>query len=250
MTTVVRSLADGVALLRLDRPPANALDTAMLADLQSALDGSLADGARAIILTGRPGMFSGGLDVPALLGLPRAEIQAFWSSFFRINRALAESPVPVLAALSGHAPAGGAILALHCDFRIAAAGRFRIGLNEVHVGLPVPPTILAVLAATVGRSAARRLAVRGELVTVDEALTLGLVDEVVPAEELEARTRQRAVELLALPTVAMNTTRRNVKAGVLQALATADDVALATDWWFSAETQAGMRRLVERLGKS
>jgi enoyl-CoA hydratase/carnithine racemase len=244
------SVADGVATLRLDRPPANALVTPLLDALAAGLDEMLAAGARAVVLTGRPGMFSGGLDVPALLAEPEAGIRTFWERFFAVNRALAECPVPVIAAISGHAPAGGAILALHCDFRIAAAGRFRMGLNEVHVGLPVPPTILTVLAAVVGARAARWLAVRGDLVPMEEAAALGLVDRLVPAEELAVAAEGLARELSALPPVAMNTTRRASKAAVLQALAASGDVALATEWWFSAETQAGMRRLVERLGKS
>lgn len=244
------TVADGVVRLQLDRPPANALDAPLLAELAAALDAAVAGGARALILTGRPGMFSGGLDVPALLPLPRPAIREFWELFFGVTRALAASPVPVIAAVSGHAPAGGAILALHCDFRLAAAGRFRMGLNEVQVGLPVPPSILAALAAIVGPRVARRLAVRGELVPMDEALALGLVDELVAPDALDAAAVERARELTALPPLAMNTTRRNVKADLLRLLAGPGDAALATDWWFGAETQAGMRRLVERLGKS
>jgi enoyl-CoA hydratase/carnithine racemase len=244
------AVADGIATLRLDRPPANALVTPLLEALAAGLDEVLAAGARAVVLTGRPGMFSGGLDVPALLAEPEAGIRCFWERFFAVNRALAECSVPVIAAISGHAPAGGAILALHCDFRIAAAGRFRMGLNEVHVGLPVPPTILTVLAATVGTRAARWLAVRGDLVPMEEAAALGLIDRLVPADELATAAEALARELAALPPIAMNTTRRTSKAAVLQALAASQDVALATEWWFSAETQAGMRRLVERLGKS
>lgn len=244
------TVADGVVRLQLDRPPANALDAPLLAELAAALDAAVVGGARALVLTGRPGMFSGGLDVPALLPLPRAAIREFWELFFGVTRALAASPVPVIAAVSGHAPAGGAILALHCDFRLAAAGRFRMGLNEVQVGLPVPPSILVALGSIVGPRVARRLAVRGELVPMDEALALGLVDELVAPEALDATAVERARELTALPPLAMNTTRQNVKADLLRLLAGPGDAALATDWWFSAETQAGMRRLVDRLGKS
>ena len=108
----------------MDRPPANALNLELLEQLLAALETVRTEGARAIILTGRPGMFSGGLDVPALLPLDRRQIEQFWSRFFALTRQLATSPVPVIAAVSGHAPAGGAVLALHCDLRIGAAGRF------------------------------------------------------------------------------------------------------------------------------
>jgi 3,2-trans-enoyl-CoA isomerase len=243
------SLGEGVACLRMDRPPANALNLDLVTRLNTALADSLEAGARAVVLTGRPGMFSGGLDVPELMPLGRPEVEAFWRAFFELNRALATCPVPVIAALSGHAPAGGAILALHCDFRVAAAGNFRMGLNEVQVGLPVPPTILVALRQLVGPRQARALAIRGALVPVAEALALGMVDEVVQADELLARAAGIARELLELPPVAMNTTRLNAKAELLDALVQADDARMATDWWFSPETRAGMERLVARLRK-
>jgi len=194
-------------------------------------------------------MFSGGLDVPELIQLDRRHIESFWGRFFSLTRQLAASPVPVVAAVSGHAPAGGAVLALHCDWRIGVAGRFRIGLNEVQVGLPVPPTILVALELAVGPRQALRLASRGELVTMEEALAVGLVDELVEPDALLAAALARASEWLALPPVAMNTTRLATKARLIRALEGPADVATATNWWFSAETQAGMRRLVERLGR-
>ncbi|MDP2324363.1 MAG: enoyl-CoA hydratase/isomerase family protein, partial [Gammaproteobacteria bacterium] len=129
---------DAVAEIRMDRPPANALNREFVERLLAALETARMDGAHAIILTGRPGMFSGGLDVPELLGLDRRQVEAFWGLFFSLTRQLAGSPVPVIAAISGHAPAGGAVLALQCDWRIGVTGQFRIGLNEVQVGLPVP----------------------------------------------------------------------------------------------------------------
>ncbi len=233
----------------MDRAPANALNLALVEQLLAALETVRMDGARAIVLTGRPGMFSGGLDVPELIQLDRRHIESFWGRFFSLTHQLAASPVPVVAAVSGHAPAGGAVLALHCDWRIGVAGRFRIGLNEVQVGLPVPPTILVALELAVGPRQALRLASRGELVTMEEALAVGLLDELVQPDALLAAALARAGEWLALPPVAMNTTRLATKARLIRALEGPADVATATSWWFSAETQAGMRRLVEKLGR-
>ncbi len=140
----------------MDRPPANALNPELVERLLAALETARMDGARAIVLTGRPGMFSGGLDVPELLPLDRRHIEAFWGLFFNLTRQLAASPVPVIAAVSGHAPAGGAVLALHCDWRIGVTDRYKIGLNEVQVGLPVPGTVLVALEEAVGRILRRR----------------------------------------------------------------------------------------------
>jgi len=241
---------EAVAEIRMDRPPANALNRELLAALDAALRQVLDEGARAVILAGRPGMFSGGLDVPEMLGLDRPGVEAVWQSFFDLTRRLASSPVPVIAALSGHAPAGGAVLALHCDYRIAAQGKFRMGLNEVQVGLPVPSTILLALELVVGPRVAQRLATRGEMLAMPEALGLGLVDELVEPESLLPTAIARANELLALPTVAMNITRLAAKARLLDAQAASLDVAAATHWWFSPETQTEMRKLVARLAKA
>ena len=233
----------------MDRPPANALNRELVEQLLAALESVRQDGAQAIILTGRPGMFSGGLDVPELLGQDRRQIEAFWSLFFALTRQLAASPVPVLTAISGHAPAGGAVLAIHCDYRIGVKGKFRMGLNEVQVGLPVPGTVLRALEELVGPRIARRIATRGELVSMDEALAIGLIDELVAPDQLLPTALARANELLALPPVAMNTTRLASKARLIEALTGPGDVEAAAAWWFSTETQAGMRKLVERLGK-
>ncbi len=234
----------------MDRPPANALNRELVEQLLSALETARMDGAHAIILTGRPGIFSGGLDVPELLPLDRRQIEAFWGLFFNLTRQLATSPVPVIAAVSGHAPAGGAVLALHCDWRIGVTGRFRIGLNEVQVGLPVPGTILVALEEVVGPRVARRMATRGEMLSMDDAAAVGLLDELVAPEQLLAAALSRANEFLALPPVAMNTTRLASKARLIDALVSPVDVAAATGWWFSAETQAEMRKLVARLQKA
>jgi enoyl-CoA hydratase/carnithine racemase len=240
---------DAVAEIRMDRPPANALNRELVERLLAALETARMDGAHAIILTGRPGMFSGGLDVPELITQDRRQIEAFWGLFFALTRQLAGSPIPVIAAISGHAPAGGAVLALQCDWRIGVTGQFRIGLNEVRVGLPVPSTILLCLEQVVGPRVARRLATRGELLLMDAAAAIGLVDELVAPDELLSTALKRANELLALPQVAMNTTRLASKATLIEALSSSGDTAAATAWWFSAETQTEMRKLVARLAK-
>ncbi|MEO7974348.1 MAG: enoyl-CoA hydratase/isomerase family protein, partial [Thermoanaerobaculia bacterium] len=127
--------------LRLARPPANALDPALIAALADAVAAAPAAGARAIVISGSPGRFSGGLDVPALLQLDRPAMELTLRDFFRLLRALAASPVPIVAAVTGHAPAGGAVISIFCDARIMAEGDFKIGLNEVQVGLSLPRVI-------------------------------------------------------------------------------------------------------------
>ena len=240
---------DSVVELKMNRPPANALNTPLVTRIADALDEAVVGGAGAIMLSGRDGMFSGGLDVPELLDLDRPSVFEFWSRFMLLNRHLAGCPVPVVAAIGGHSPAGGAVLAVHCDYRIAVEGPYKIGFNEVQVGLPVPATILRAFTGLVGSRVAARQAVSGQLIEMSAAREIGLVDELVVAERLQERALEWCRELLSLPPVAMNQTRLSLKADLLAALEVSDDVESTTDYWFSDETQSAMRRLAENLRK-
>jgi enoyl-CoA hydratase/carnithine racemase len=252
MTDTIQTIDHGsVRELRLSRPPANALSPELIAALRSAIETAPEAGVRALVLSGAAGMFSGGLDVPLLIGLDRAAIAAVWADFYGVMRVLATSPIPVVAAITGHSPAGGAVISIFCDSRVMAEGDFKIGLNEVQVGLPMPPVIFHALRRLVGARAAERLCVGAALIPAAEALRLGLVDELVPAERVVARAIETANAWLALPPVALATTRRLARADLAALFAGGSEAELGVliDQWFSAETQGAMRALVERLAK-
>jgi Delta3-Delta2-enoyl-CoA isomerase len=172
---------DAVTEIQLARPPVNALNLDLLRAIQGALADAVRDGARGIVLSGTQGMFSAGVDVPALLGRDRAGVREFWRDFFVTCAALAHSPVPVVAAITGHSPAGGAVLSLFCDYRVMAQGPYRIGLNEVQVGLIAPDCIQMALRRLVGAYRAERLLVSGALIESEQALACGFVDELANA---------------------------------------------------------------------
>jgi enoyl-CoA hydratase/carnithine racemase len=242
---------DRVRELRLARPPVNALNPALIAALRAALAEAVAAGKGAVVLSGAPGKFSGGLDLPELLALPEPALRAMWRDFFGLMRDIAALPVPSVAALTGHSPAGGTVLAVFTDHRILADGPFKLGLNEVQVGLPVPEVLVRALQYVVGARQAARLAVGGLLVDPAEALKVGLVDEVVPAGEVVARAVAWAAELLSRPPAAMLATRRLARQPLVDAFGTMDDRALDAIMasWTSAEAQATMGAIVARLGK-
>ena len=235
--------------LRLARPPANALNPELIAALAEAIEAAPAAGARALVLSGRPGMFSGGLDVPVLLTLDRAGMEETLRDFFRLMRALAASPIPTVAAITGHAPAGGAVLSIFCDARVMAEGDFKIGLNEVQVGLSLPQVIHTALVRVVGERQAERLGVGGLLIPAGEALRIGLVDELVPVAAVVERALQCCRDLLNLPPRAMATTRALCRCGLVEAFdrQQGDTYERFAGDWFGAETQGAMRALVARL---
>jgi enoyl-CoA hydratase/carnithine racemase len=249
---VLRRTEDrGIVELRLDRPPVNALSPDLVAALRREIGAACRDGAEGLLLSGAPGTFSAGLDVPLLLGLAREEIRAAWRGLFDLMRDLATSPLPVAAAITGHSPAGGAVLALFCDRRFMAGGDFRIGLNEVRVGIPMPLPILRGLRRLVGSRRADWLAVEGRMIGPEEALAAGLVDEVVPPERVVERARDWLRELLALPREAMLRTRAAARSDLVEALGPMDDreVDNVVDDWFADGTQRVLRELARRLGK-
>lgn len=235
--------------LQLSRPPVNALDGALLKALRQAVERAPDEGHRALVLSGAPGMFSAGLDVPALLQLDRAALLEVWDDFFALMAALARSPIPVCAAVTGHSPAGGAVLAIFCDYRIMADGEFQIGLNEVQVGLEVPEPICRALARLVGPYRAERLLVVGAMLTGREANQEGLVDELAQPETVVDRSVAWCRELLELPPGAMSGTRAIARADLGQLFDGMDRESLETfaDAWFSEETQQTLKALVERL---
>ncbi len=237
--------------LRLNRPPANALTPELLVELMSQVKTASRQGVRALVLSGVPGMFSAGLDIPRLLKLNRLEIAALWKTLYDAIGALACSTIPICAAVSGHAPAGGTVLAIFCDWRIAAEGPFKIGLSEVLVGLPLPPIILHALRRLVGPNQSGRLAVRGLLLSPQEALQVGLVDETVPAEEVVARAIQWSEDLLTIPHVAMAYTRQQARADLVALFArdlTSEIEEVGEAWWHP-DTQARLRSVADRLAR-
>ena len=237
--------------LRLNRPPVNALSYELIKGLREAIEAAPQSGIRALILSGTPGRFSGGLDVPLLLTYDRAGMAALWREFYGLLKAMASSPIPIAAAITGHAPAGGTVLSLFCDWRVMADGDFKMGLNEVQIGLPLPPVIFAGLRRLVDTRRAEHLAVRGSLLSPQEALAAGLIDEVAPPEQVVDRAIQWCESLIALPAEAMSITRRQARADLVAYFEQniEREIEMVTASWWAPETQSALHALAARLGK-
>jgi enoyl-CoA hydratase/carnithine racemase len=240
---------NGIREIQLARPPVNALSLELLRALGSAIDDSVRDGVRGIVLSGAKGLFSAGVDVPALLARDRDGVREYWRELFALCGTLARSPIPLVAAVTGHSPAGGAVLALFCDYRVMAEGPYRIGLNEVQVGLIVPEAIQLALRRVVGAYRAERLLVSGAMIDAADALACGFVDELTGVDQVTTRALHWLGELLALPAHAMLATRTLARADLAAAYADPDALPLEdfTDSFFHPQTQAVLQQLVARL---
>lgn len=251
---LVETIAHGDCTeLRLARPPVNALDPDLCRDLAAAIAHAVSNGAKGLVLSGGPKVFSAGLDVPHLLSLgeDRTALAAAWESFFDAARAVAGCAVPIVAAMAGHAPAGGCVLALCCDYRIMATGPYRIGLNETQVGLVAPEGVQHLMRRVVGAYRAERLLVAGAMLDTEQALQAGLVDELVDVDHVVPRALEWLQPLVSLPRQPMLRTRAIARTDLVAAL---DPARIALDdfldAWGEPDTQAGLRALTARLGKS
>jgi enoyl-CoA hydratase len=236
-----------VALLHLESGKVNAIGPQFVEGLNGLLD-QLGD-AKAAVITGRGSAFSAGLDLPTLVDLDRPTMNRFIEAFNAIMLRVFELPFPVVAAVNGHAIAGGCVLALQADVRMAADRDARIGLNETQLGIGLPTVVLETLRAQVPASSLAPIALEGKLFSPREALALGLVHEVVPEGELLEKALQRAQALAALPGPGV----RQVKAALrkpVSDLVRATGSAYSAHWvesWLDPAAQATLRAAVARL---
>jgi enoyl-CoA hydratase/carnithine racemase len=243
------SLAGGrIREVKLARPPVNALNHDVFRALIAAVEGAAKEAA--LVITGQPGLFSAGLDVRGMLGLDRDGVAAVFVELWRAQRSIAVSPVPVLFGLTGHSPAGGTVLAIHGDYRVMALGDFRMGLNEVQVGLFPGGVIHGAFRRLVGGHGAQLLT-RGALVDPATALRVGLVDELCESSRVSARALQVAREICALPRDPMLRTRALARRDLIDLFGNPGHAlmeerkfaAMAAELWFVPSTQELLKRM-------
>jgi enoyl-CoA hydratase len=248
MSLVRVEAREGVALVTLDRPPANAFVPDLVEGLRRAFAES--SGARAVLLSSAlPNLFSAGWDLPTIVHFDRGQMRGFVDSYCDLVREVFAFGAPVLAALSGHAIAGGLILAAAADERYAAAGKAQYGLSEVALGVPVPACLLEVFRHAIGARATERLATAGENCSAQGAVSIGLADLALEPGELPARAWERIRFLADRPARAHAAIKRRIRAEALERFdqARRDDPFL--DSWFGSDAQKRIGELVAKLSK-
>jgi enoyl-CoA hydratase/carnithine racemase len=250
---VTLETSDRIAIITLNRPERrNALTQAMLAEVERLADSLRGAGdVRAVVLRGEGGDFSVGADIGEMemrreKPVTLAEARRAAQLGARVMRAVMGIDLPTICALKGIATGGATCLATACDFRIAAAGA-RLGYGEVKIGIPLMWHALGPVTALIGPARAKRMVMTGALFDVETLAGWGLIDEIVPPEELDARAMALAGELAALPPMAVQMIKRSINA-VAHALdaavlhADADQWLLATQGADFAEAVAAFRQ--------
>lgn len=237
-----------VRLIRLARGRGNALNIDFLRAIDQALVEFADSSARAAVLTGQGSVFGAGVDLPELVHGGESYIREFMPLLTQVFGRLAMLPKPIVAAVNGHAIAGGAILMMACDQRILARGRAKIGLSEVLVGVRFPAWAIEIARFAAPPQHFPQFVLTGRSYLPDDALKLGWVDELVDPDSLMHRAIEVAEELAAILPEAFVETKRAVRRPMLDAVRATEGLdAEVTEHWCSAPVQAAIKDFVQRM---
>jgi len=244
---IERQDRDGIRVLRLAHGKVSAMDIelgeAFTAELKSAAE----DAVRGVVVTGTGSSFSAGVDLFRLIKDGPDYGQRFLPVLDTMLRDTLTFPKPLVAAVNGHAIAGGCILTAACDHRIMAEGTGRIGIPELVVGVPFPALPLQIVAARMTDAMFRDLVLTGRTVQVDEAVTIGLIDEKCPPDELIARAVAAANRLAAIPAGAFALTKEAFTTLILDRAACLSDLnARVVHAWMQPQTYETIRKYLEK----
>ena len=209
-------LEDGIATLTLSNGKVNAISPDVIAAFNSALDQAVQDKA-IVIITGQPGILSGGYDLKVMTSSPQNAV-ALVTAGSTLARRMLSHPYPIIVACPGHAIAKGAFILLSADYRIGVEGPFRIGLNEVQIGMTMHHVGIELARDRLRKSAFHRSVINGEMFDPQGAVDAGFLDKVVPAEQLQATAQAVAQQMKKINMTAHKNTKLKVRKALLETL--------------------------------
>ena len=250
MNTITTTIKDGLAIISLNRPKSNSLNREMVTELTDMLTNVENDSnIGGVIITGKDHFFSAGLDLIELYDYNEAEAKSFWHLFLNFTAKITAFKKPMVAAINGHSPAGGCVIALACDARVMAEGKYIIGLNEVPVGIIVPNCIFSLYSFWLGQANASRSLLEGKLFNPEEALAIGLVDELVKPESILTAAERRVRKYMAFERTTWSQSKLNIRRELI-AITSADqsaDLDVMLKQWWSPNTRAILKTIIASL---
>ena len=253
MEHIKTEINEGLLIITMSRGKANALNSAMVEELNQVIDdASNNESVRGVVLASdRAKFFSGGFDVSEVFQYDRDFMTEFFGRFIDLYEGMISLPKPVVAAVNGHAFAGGAVLALATDARVMAEGEFGFALNEINLGLALPPGMIRMAINAVGAIRARELVLEGKALKPSDALEIGLASELVSTEAVLERAIARARMLAEKPPLTFRAIKRSF-IEVTDLIPTGGDrqnLAAFIEHWFSPESTQHRQALIESLKK-
>jgi 3,2-trans-enoyl-CoA isomerase len=252
MKTIEVTIKDRLAIISLNRPKSNSLNREMVIELTDMLNNIETDqNIGGAIITGKEHFFSAGLDLIELYNYNEEEAKSFWHLFLNFVAKITSFKKPLIAAINGHSPAGGCVIALACDARVMAEGKYIIGLNEVPVGIIVPNSIFSLYSFWLGKADATRSLLEGKLFHPEEALAIGLVDELVKPESILTAAERRARKYMAYERTTWSQSKLNIRKELIESTSgdqSADLEVMLKQWW-SPSTRAILKTIIDSLQK-
>jgi enoyl-CoA hydratase len=237
-------VVDGVTIVRFDQPPVNALDSGLL----DAIIASMRNVEGPVVITGAGRCFSAGVDLRAIVDGGAEYAERFVTALSEAFLAIFDHPAPVIAAINGHAIAGGCVLAMCADIRLMSGGT--IGLTELSVGVPFPVAALEICRFAMGTSVTRA-ALQAKTIDADTALAQGWVDAVVSTDELMAQAIATARELGQYSPSAYAATKRQLHQQARAAIDAGTEMdAKVRASWINEETRGRIAAFVEALARN
>ncbi|TKC00982.1 enoyl-CoA hydratase/isomerase family protein [Pedobacter cryophilus] len=252
MNTIQVTIKDRVAIISLDRGKSNAINAEMVDELQKMIINiEKDDNIGGIILTGKEGFFTAGLDLIELYDYDEAQIKTFWTKFLNLVKTLTLFKKPMVAAISGHSPAGGCVLSICCDYRVMAEGKYIIGLNEVPVGIIVPDSIFELYAFWIGKAKAYQNLLEGKLMGTEEAKSIGLIDAISPIESLMTAALKKINIYLQYDPVTWQQTKLNLRKDLITKVSQdqTHTLEMMLQQWWSPNTRSILKTIIQNLQK-
>lgn len=250
MSTIKVSVKDQLAIITLNRPKSNSMNREMITELDDMLKNiGTDDNIAGVLLTGQDHFFSAGLDLIELYDYNETEARSFWELFLAFTAQITAFKKPMVAAINGHSPAGGCVLALACDGRVMAEGQYIIGLNEIPVGIIVPNSIFELYAYWLGAAQASRSLLEGKLFSPEEALAVGLVDELVKPESILTAGERRVRKYMSMDRNTWQHSKINIRQGLIKAMQADQSETLETmlQQWWSPATRNILKTIIDNL---
>lgn len=248
----VSDLGRGITEVKLNRPKANALNHELVTELKVCFENLRQEEQnQGAILTGQFPFFSAGLDVVELFSYNQEQMMAFWNDFQEMIVSLLSYDKPLVAAISGHSPAGGCILALCADYRLMTEGKNRIGLNEAAVSIVIPKAIRSLYASVIGHGEANKALLRGTLFEAKQAYDLRLVDELSSPEDLPGKALDAVLKFTGMPSLAWRASKRILKAELIEELNDPEKsgFADAAKYWWAEDCRNFLEQMILALKK-
>ena len=208
----IQNSGKGYSVLEMKKKPVNSLSLEMIQEVNTAFDSLEKDkDCRGVIITSKLPVFCAGLDILEMYNPNNERLREFWTSFQNMKLKLFSSPMVLIAAINGACPAGGCAIAFSCDYRIFADGKHTMGLNETHLGLAAPWWLCESLKLLVGQRESERMLCLGEMSQPSQALSKGMVDEVVPLEDVLSVAEKEMTKWLKIADLGRIQTKKQMR---------------------------------------